>query len=150
MDALKILLVDDDRSLATTLSQGLRKALGKAVSVVFCASGSEALALLSSQAFHVLISDFHMPGMSGLELLKQVRLDHAEMSLVLITAFATEALAQEARQLGIGYIPKPFDLPALVQLIRPREQGAEVVVEKPTQTLIPDGNGTGSGTYTPD
>ena len=148
MDAMKILLVDDDRSLATTLSQGLRKALGQAVSVVLCASGSEALALLSSQAFHVLISDFHMPGMSGLELLKQVRLDHAEMSLVLITAFATETLAQEVRQLGIGYIPKPFDLPVLVQLIRPCKPG-EVGVENAPQALIPGGNGTGSGIHTP-
>lgn len=147
MDALKILLVDDDRSLAITLSQGLRKALGTAVSVVLCASGAEALALLSSQAFHVVISDFHMPGMSGLELLKQIGPGHSEMSLVLITAFATEALAQEARQLGIGFIPKPFELPALVQLIR-RHAPGEAEVGSTPPTLIPDGKGAGSGTNT--
>lgn len=142
MDALNILLVDDDRSLATTLSHGLRKAMGKAISVVFCASGLEALALLATQAFHVVISDFHMPGMSGLELLKQVRLDHSETNLVLITAFATDALAEEAHQLGIGYITKPFELPVLVQLIQDNEKRKET--ENTRHELIPEGNaGTG-------
>jgi len=125
MDALNILLVDDDRILVTTLSHGLRKAMGKAVSVTFCASGPEALALLATQAFNLVISDFHMPGMSGLELLKKVRHDHPEMSLALITAYATDTLTEEAGQLGIGYITKPFELPLLAQLIQDLIQGTE-------------------------
>ena len=118
MDALNILLVDDDRILVTTLSHGLRKAMGKTVSVTFCVSGDEALALLATQVFNLVISDFHMPGMSGLDLLKQVRHDHHAINLVLITAYATDTLTEETRQLGIGYITKPFELPHLVQLIK--------------------------------
>ena len=57
MDALNFLLVDDDRFLATTLSHGLRKAMGKAISVVFCSSGPEAFALLATQSFDVVITD---------------------------------------------------------------------------------------------
>ena len=117
MDALNILLVDDDRILVTTLSHGLRKAMGKAVSVTFCASGPEALALLATQAFNLVISDFHMPGMTGLELLKQIQQDHHKTSLILITAYATDTLTEEVHQLGIGYITKPFEPPHLVQLI---------------------------------
>ena len=89
MDALNILLVDDDRILVTTLSHGLRKAMGKTVSVTFCVSGDEALALLATQVFNLVISDFHMPGMSGLDLLKQVRHDHHAINLVLITLFTS-------------------------------------------------------------
>jgi CheY-like chemotaxis protein len=118
MGALNILLVDDDRILATTLSHGLRKAMGKNISVVFCASGPEASALLATQTFDLVISDFHMVGISGLELLKQIKQDHPKTSLVLITAYGTDALEQEVHRLEIGYITKPFELPSLVQLIQ--------------------------------
>ena len=125
MDALNILLVDDDRNLATTLSHGLRKAMGKAISVIFCSSGPEAVALLATQSFDMVISDFHMPEMSGLELLKKIRQEHRETSLVLITAFGTDALEEEVRRLGFGYVVKPFEIPVLLQsihgLIRSKE-----------------------------
>ena len=86
MGALNILLVDDDRNLVTTLSYGLRKAMGKAISVAVCFSDSEALSMLATQRFDVVISDFNMPGPSGLEFLNKIRQDHREMILVLITA----------------------------------------------------------------
>jgi len=125
MDALSILLVDDDRILVTTLSHGLRKAMGKTVSVTFCSSAAEALALLATQPFNLVISDFHMPGMSGLELLKKIKQDNQKIKLVLITAFTTDTLTEETRQLGIGYITKPFELPLLVQFIQKLMQGKE-------------------------
>ena len=148
MDTLNILLVDDDRILVTTLSHGLRKAMGKVVSVTFCASGPEALALLASQAtqaYNVVISDFNMPGMSGLELLKKIRQDHHETSLVLITAYATDALTEEVHQLGIGYMTKPFELPRLVQLIQDLIRGAETAkmgerTENAPHILAQEGN----------
>ena len=125
MDALNILLVDDDQNLATTLSHGLRKAMGKANSVIFCSSGPEAFAMLATQSFDVVISDFHMPGMSGLELLKKIRQDHHKTSLVLITAFGTDTLEEEVHQLGFGYLTKPFEMPILLDsihgLIRSKE-----------------------------
>ena len=125
MHTLNILLVDDDRILVTTLSHGLRRAMGKAISVVFCASGPEALALLATQTFDLVISDFHMSGISGLKLLKQISKDHPETSLVLITAYGTDALEEEVHQLGIGYITKPFEPPQLVQLIQDLMRSAE-------------------------
>jgi CheY-like chemotaxis protein len=125
MGALNILLVDDDRNLVTTLSHGLRKAMGEAISVAVCFSGSEALSMLSTQAFDVIVSDFNMPGPSGLELLKRIRQDHAEMILVLITAYGTDALEDGVRQLGVGYITKPFEPSFLADLIKGLIQGKE-------------------------
>jgi CheY-like chemotaxis protein len=118
MSTLNILLVDDDRNLVTTLSYGLRKALGDAISVAVCFSGSEAFSLLATQAFDVVVSDFNMPGPSGLEFLKRIRQDYGEMSLVLITAYGTDALEEGVRQLGVGYITKPFEPSFLVQMIK--------------------------------
>jgi len=118
MGALNILLVDDDRNLVTTLSHGLRKAMGKAISVAVCFSGSEALSLLATQAFDVVVSDFNMPGPSGLEFLNRIRQDYRGMILVLIAAYGTDALEEGVRQLGVGYITKPFEPSFLVQLIK--------------------------------
>jgi CheY-like chemotaxis protein len=115
---LNILLVDDDRNLVTTLSHGLRKAMGDAISVAVCFSGAEALSLLATQAFDVVVSDYNMPGLSGLELLERIRHDHREIILVLITAYGTDALEEGAQQLGVGYITKPFEPSLLVQLIK--------------------------------
>ncbi len=125
MGALNILLVDDDRNLVTTLSYGLRKAMGEAISVAICFSDSEALSMLATQKFNVVISDFNMPGTSGLELLSKIRPDHREMILVLITAYGTDALEEEVHRLGIGYIAKPFEPSRLVQMIHGLVRGNE-------------------------
>ena len=113
MSALNILLVDDDRNLVTTLSHGLRKA----ISVAVCFIGSEALSMLATQRFDVVISDCNIPGVSGPGLIKKIRQDYRETILVLITTYGTEALEAEAHRLGIGYITKPFGLSLLVQFI---------------------------------
>src|SRR5919106_4227571 len=118
MNALNILLVDDDRNLVTTLSYGLRKGMGEATSVAVCFSGTEALSMLATQGFDVVVSDFNMPGPSGLEFLNRIRQDYREMILVLITAYGTDALEEGVRQLGVGYITKPFEPLFLVQLIK--------------------------------
>ena len=125
MSALNILLVDDDQNLVTTLSYGLSKAMGRAISVAVCFNDSEALAMLATQRFDVVISDFNMPGVSGLELLNKIRQDHPEMILVLITAYGTDVLEEEVHRLGIGYITKPFEPTRLVQIIHGLIRGQE-------------------------
>ncbi len=125
MGTLNILLVDDDRNLVTTLSYGLSKAMGEAISVAVCFSGSEALSLLETQAFDVVVSDFNMPGPSGFEFLNRIRQANGEMNLVLVTAYGTDALEEGVRQLGVGYITKPFEPSILVQLIKDLIPGEE-------------------------
>jgi DNA-binding response OmpR family regulator len=143
MGALNILLVDDDRNLVTTLSYGLRKAMGKAISAAVCFSGSEALSMLATQRFDVVISDLNMPGTSGLEFLNKIRQDHREMILVLITAYGTDALEEEVHRLGIGYISKPFEPSRLVQIIHGLIRGEETRdgTENAPRILIPDPEG---------
>jgi CheY-like chemotaxis protein len=130
VDTLNILLVDDDRNLVTSLSYGLRKAMGEAISVAVCFSGTEALSLVATQAFDVVVSDFNMPGPSGLEFLNKIRQDYREIILVLITAYGTDGLEEGARQLGVGYITKPFEPTFLAELIKGLIQGAETAKTK--------------------
>jgi two-component system response regulator HydG len=146
LGTLNILLVDDDRNLVTTLSHGLRKAMGEATSVAVCFNGSEALSMLSTQAFDVMVSDFNMPGPSGLEFLRRIRQDHGGMILVLITAYGTDALEEGVRQLGMGYITKPFEPTSLVQLIRGliRSKETQGKTEQPSRTMDKLGKPAGS------
>lgn len=125
MSALNILLVDDDQNLVTTLSYGLRKAMGKAISIAVCFNGSEALSMLATQRYDVVISDFNMPGVSGLELLNKIRQDYRETILILITAYGTDTLEEEVHRFGIGYITKPFEPSRLVQIIHGLIRGKE-------------------------
>jgi two-component system, response regulator FlrC len=146
MSALNVLLVDGNRNLVTTLSDGLRKAMGKAISVAVCFSGSEALSMLATQRFDVVISDFNMPGVSGFEFLNKVRQDHRDMVLVLITAYGTDALEEEVHRLGIGYIAKPFEPSRLVQIIHDLVRGVENAktrgrTENGPRIPIPDSEG---------
>jgi CheY-like chemotaxis protein len=145
VDILKILLVDDDRNLVTTLSYGLRKAMGEAISVAVCFSGSEALSMLATQAFDVVVSDFNMPGPSGLELLSRIRQDHREIILVLITAYGTDALEEGVHQLGVGYITKPFELSFLVQLIKDLIQGKDITGRTENVSRVMDKLGKPAG-----
>ena len=145
MDALNILLVDDDRNLVTTLSYGLRKAMGKGISVAICFSGSEAFSILATQAFDLVISDFNIPGISGLEFLNKIRQDHRETILVLITAYGTDALEEGVRQLGVGYITKPFEPSFLVQLIKGLIQGEETTGTTENASRIMDKLGKPAG-----
>ena len=138
MGRLNVLLVDDDRNLVTTLSYGLRKALGEASSVVVCFSGSEALSMIATQEFDVVVSDFNMPGLSGLEFLSRIRQDHPEMILVLITAYGTAALEEGVRQLGGSYINKPFEPSFLGQSIQGLIQGRETKGQKEEVSRIMD------------
>ena len=117
MSALNILLVDGNRNLVTTLSDGLRKAMGRAISVAVCFSGSEALSMMATQRFDVVISDFNIPGVSGLELINKIRQDYHETILILTTAYGTDTLEEEVHRLGIGYLTKPIGPSLLVQFI---------------------------------
>ncbi|HLO30002.1 MAG TPA: response regulator [Anaerolineales bacterium] len=145
MGTLNILLVDDDRNLVTTLSYGLRKAMGEGISVAVSFSGSEALSMLATQTFDVVVSDLNMPGPSGLEFLNRIRQDYREMILVLITAYGTDALEEGVRQLGVGYITKPFEPSFLVQLIKGLIQSKETKGRTENASRIMDKLGKSAG-----
>ena len=146
VSALNILLVDDDQNLVTTLSHGLQKAMGNAVSVAYCYGGPEALSIMASQRFDVVVSDFNMPGMSGLEFLDTVTRDHRETIRILITAYQTDALEEEAHRRGISYITKPFGLSHMVQTIHGLIRGDETKDVTENAPRIPDTDGNVSMT----
>lgn len=101
--------------------------------------------MLATQTFDVVVSDFNMPGPSGLELFNRIRQDYREIILVLVTAYGTDALEEGVRQLGVGYITKPFEPSFLVQLIKDLIQSKETTGSPENVSRIMDNRGESAG-----
>ncbi len=112
MDTQKrILAVDDEPNMRRLLEISLRQAGYQALTA---ANGREALETLKTEQVDLVVSDLHMPGMSGLELLKQMRADNDAIPFIMVTAQGEINTAVEAMKLGAAdYILRPFDLEVL-------------------------------------
>jgi two-component system, chemotaxis family, chemotaxis protein CheY len=115
---LKFLVVDDFSTMRRIIKNLLHD-LGYA-NVTEADDGTSALPLLKSGGIDFLITDWNMPGMPGLELLKQVRADPklAKMPVLMLTAEAKREQIVEAAQAGVsGYVIKPFTAAILKEKI---------------------------------
>lgn len=111
-----ILVVDDELSMRQFLKILLEK---EGYTVATAAEGGEALALATQQPFDLVISDIRMPGMSGLELLAQLKQAKADIGVIMITAFASPDDAVAAMKNGaFDYITKPFNVDEIKSVIR--------------------------------
>jgi two-component system response regulator GlrR len=102
-----VLLVDDDESLLCLMAIRLK---GEGYNVQ-CAGGSkEALKLINTQNFDVVLSDLRMPGLDGLHLLEEIMGLGKDVLVILMTAHGTIQDAVEATQRGVfGFLTKPID-----------------------------------------
>ena len=104
---VRVLIVDDDLALRTILSVMLTQ------SAFVCrtaASGEEALRLLENQPTDVVISDLRMPGISGMDLLVEVRERYPRLAFLMVTGEDETRVGVRAMQLGADdYLLKPFD-----------------------------------------
>jgi CheY-like chemotaxis protein/anti-sigma regulatory factor (Ser/Thr protein kinase) len=112
----RILLVDDDRGLRFALSAMLKDA-GHHVEVA--GDGPEALALLESGTFDIVLLDIGLPSMNGLDVLKRARALDAPPVVVVMTADDTsETLLEAARRQAFRYLRKPFAPSAIVEVVQ--------------------------------
>jgi two-component system NtrC family response regulator len=115
MTPMTILVVDDESTQRELLGGFLAK---RGWSVELAAGGAEALAILRRTAVDLVLADYRMPDLSGLELLKASQRLNPEVPVVLITAYGSIASAVEAMKAGaFDYLTKPIELDELVHLI---------------------------------
>jgi nitrogen regulation protein NR(I) len=114
--AAKILLIDDDPGIRESLQRVLT---GEGHEVAMERRGDDGLARAAQEPFNVVITDLKMPGLNGLELVRQLHAAQPRLPIILITAFGTTQTAIEATKFGAyDYLLKPFEIPQLLELIR--------------------------------
>ena len=120
---MKILIIDDDEWIRDSLRIYFE---AEGCHVVVLETAEEGLAELKSQAYDLIIVDYKLPGLDGLEFFKRTLDDHSDAMKVLITAYRTDDVISKARKLKIqGFIEKPFTseslMASLAHLIEMRE-----------------------------
>lgn len=108
---LPLLVVEDDAAIRELLEEELQDA---GYSTLGVPSAEEAIALLSHTTVSLIITDVRLPGMTGIQLLQQLRQAGSEVGIIVITAFGTIDQAVEALKLGADdFLTKPLDLDAI-------------------------------------
>ena len=124
MSIHRILVADDEESIRWVLSKALSK---KGLQVDLADSGSAAQELLRSNAYDLAILDIKMPGITGLELLRNIRETSPQTLVVIMTAESSMENAVEAMKSGAyDYVTKPFDLNAIDAVILKAQKASEV------------------------
>ena len=110
-----VLVVDDEKNMRLSLQAMLGDEGYESRAVE---SAEEALTLLSREKFFMVLTDAHLTGMTGYDLLGRMRTAHPEIPALMITAYATPKLAVEAIKSGaIDYLSKPFEPEELLHAI---------------------------------
>ena len=129
----RIMVVDDEKGIC----QNVEKILSKNNYEVICAlSAVEALERMKTETFDLMISDIVMPGMNGLELLKQVKNEWPKTRALMMTAYASTDTALKAIRLGaLDYVSKPFT-PDELRTVVQKAMAGDLVQAKTTEKEI--------------
>lgn len=113
---IKVLLVDDEVEFVDTLGQRL-KMRGLAVDIVY--DGEQALSFVKKTEPDVIVLDLKMPGLHGIEVLKEVKKLKPNVQVIILTGHGTDKDDEEARKLGgFDFMRKPADIDLLVAKIK--------------------------------
>jgi nitrogen regulation protein NR(I) len=113
--AAKILLIDDDPGIVDTVARVMSD---EGYEVTVEKRGDDGLARATGDTFNVVVTDLRMPGLNGLDLVRQLHAARPRLPIILITAFGSTQTAIEATKFGAyDYLLKPFEIPQLLELI---------------------------------
>lgn len=104
----KVLIVDDSKVMRMVIKKGLTQA-GFEFQATEATNGKEGLDAFNANVPELILSDWQMPEMNGLEFVKEVRKENATIPIFMVTTEAAEEKIKEAMSAGVnGYICKPF------------------------------------------
>jgi len=124
---MNILVVEDEPGIHKFLKQGLEE---EGYFVDVADDGNQGLAFAISKTYHTILLDWMLPGMSGLEICKQLRASHIDTPIIFLTAKDTIHETIEGLQAGANdYIKKPFSFEELLERIRVQLRNVKVSEE---------------------
>lgn len=134
----EVWIVDDDRSIRWVMERALQK---QQIPCRTFERADDVLMTLKSEQPSVIVSDIHMPGKSGLELLTEVKTQYPKIPVIIMTAFSDLDSAVASFQKGaFEYLPKPFDINKAIELIQRlsdenEEKESEPISEQLTEII---------------
>ena len=143
--AIGILLIDDELSVCDALGIVLSD---HGYMVEIALNGRDGVELASQKRFSVVITDHQLPDMSGLDVLRQIKIKNPDCPVIIITAHGTAELIVEAKRLGVlDVLAKPFfpsDILSLIETGLNREPTLGTESDAPCQALDHTGCGSDS------
>jgi DNA-binding NtrC family response regulator len=128
MDGFKVLLVDDESEFLDTLVKRIKK---RNVNAHGVASGEEALAFLNQQPVDVVVLDVRMPGMDGIQALREIKQHYPLIEVIMLTGHASLEVAIEGMELGaFDYMMKPIEIDELLYKLQDAYKKKSIHTEK--------------------
>ncbi len=111
----RVLVADDEEGVR----ESINLILSDECDVTFAMNGEEALERLTNESFRVVFLDIKMPRLDGLDVLRQLKARGIHAPILMLTAYQSVELAQEAVKLGaLDYLSKPFDRDQILTTVR--------------------------------
>lgn len=134
--ATKVLLVDDEKDFLEVL--GERMTL-RGMDVSTTTSATDALKLTEKQSYDAIVLDLRMPEMDGMEVLQQIKKNHPELQVILLTGHGSIEKGVEAMRLGaMDFVEKPADLETLTEKIKKAQARKMILVERKAEKEVHD------------
>ena len=115
-DSVKVLIIDDQPGIRRLLAEIL---IEEGYSVITAINGIEGIAKAQEMQPQIILVDMKMPGIDGLETLRELKQRNPHEKVIMMTAYGELDLVNQARELGsVGYVTKPFDLLRLCGMIK--------------------------------
>ena len=128
MDGFNVLLVDDESEFLDTLVKRIKK---RNVNAHGVASGEEALAFLNQQPVDVVVLDVRMPGMDGIQALREIKQRYPLIEVIMLTGHASLEVAIEGMELGaFDYMMKPIEIDELLYKLQDAYKKKSIHTEK--------------------
>lgn len=120
VEEIKVLLVDDEMEYLDTLVKRLRK---RRISATGVGSGESALEILEKEPVNIVLLDVKMPGMDGIQALREIKKRHPLIEVIMLTGHADMEVALEGMELGaFDYLMKPISIDELLYKLEDANQ----------------------------
>jgi DNA-binding NtrC family response regulator len=130
----RVLLVDDEEEFTDALSKRLE---ARNLKVKTVNRGEDAVHMVDEQSFDVIILDLAMPGMDGLETLQQIKANHPDAEIIILTGHASVESSVKAMKIGAeDLLEKPVDMADLLSKIEEAHKKRVVVLQKQSKEEI--------------
>jgi nitrogen regulation protein NR(I) len=126
-DVAKVLLIEDDPGIVMTLRRVLTE---EGYSVQVEKRGDNGLAAAENDSFDVVITDMKLPGLNGLDLVRELHAAKPRLPIILMTAHGTTETAIQATKSGAyDYLLKPFEIPEFIELVEKALKSSRLMTE---------------------